>query len=77
MRRQGTDGAILYPSFSTAGADGIPTHLQLSESRQEARAVPALERVTHVADVAGQDDALALYTIQHNTTGESRGARKG
>lgn len=36
-------------------------HLKFGKSSQEARAVPALERVAHVADVACQDDALALY----------------
>lgn len=47
--------------------EGEP-HLELGESRQEARAVPTLERMPYIANITRQDDTLALHGRNENMT---------
>lgn len=53
----------------------LSVHLQFGERGQEAGTVSALERVTNVADVACQDDTLALK-LKINRTNERKGTHE-
>lgn len=51
-------------------------HLQFGEGGQQAGTVPALERVPHVSDVAGQDDTLALERSKQTKRQTQKGGER-
>lgn len=55
---------------------GCLVHLQFGEGGQQAGTVPALERVPHVSDVAGQDDTLALERSKQTKRQTQKGGER-